>query len=498
MKSLPADLLPHFLEPLQNDRESLKNCLFVNRFWCRTTSRILWRNPFAMLPKVDPNSASWHSNNNQRQQKSENKMINRQKERLILTYTMCLLPEEKSALLKILLPLKDHVLLHQLINNYNYSRYSSRPTFRYERYLETLNDTSLFSAIKATFEPLNRRGKSTTCEEIQTFQIFMKMFITRATKFRQIGLETIFTKNPLFVNAADDIMQTISRRQKKIHSISLLFKQQQPLQNYYILNNNSRINAINFERKGTIINLDSIITLIKSQRNLENFWIESARDDDLTQVLVALRQHHSRTLQTLLFSKCSFSRLVPADYFAAFVNLRELVFSESDGVRGIESIWKEGFKSFAIQFLIRIQRYSNNETIETTDGDKLKNVIMAQNELEWLELSLLASTTISSGLQSSSHIFGAIRFYKINRSLFRTCEIFMKLEFLVIGGTFGQMPLAFIKHIIEKRIAMVAELLPFTLIHAQHLRALELNLEQLSSLLEPSSCRLLYFNYNDR
>ncbi|CAG8594794.1 4792_t:CDS:1, partial [Ambispora leptoticha] len=323
MKSLPVDLLPHILEPLQNDRKSLKNCLIVSRFWCRTTSRILWRNPFAMLPKIDP------SNNNSQQRL---KTINRRKESLILAYTMCLLPEEKSALFKILFPLKDHVILRQLIY---ISRYSSHPTFQYERYLETLNDTSLFNAIKSTFEPLNKRGKSTTCEEIQTFQIFMKMFITRATNFRQIGLETIFTKNPLFISMSDDIIQTISRRQKKIHSISLLFKQQQ-FQNRYILSlpdNNSRVSTMNYEKKGTIINLDIIITLIKSQRNLENFWIESARDEDLTQILVALRQHHSSTLQTLLFSKCSFSRLVPADYFAAFVNLRELVFSESDGVR---------------------------------------------------------------------------------------------------------------------------------------------------------------------
>ncbi|CAG8488564.1 1533_t:CDS:1 [Ambispora leptoticha] len=305
MKSLPADLLTHILEPLQNDWKSLKNCLFVSRFWYRTSSRIFWRNPFAILLKIDS------SNNNQ----------NRRKESLILTYTMCLLPEEKSALIKILFPFKDHVILRQLIICIN-RRDLSHPTLRYERYLETLNDTSLFSAIKSTFEPLNRRGKSTACEEIQTFQIFIKMFINRATNFRQIGLETIFTKNPLFISMADDIIQTISRYQKKIYSISLLFKPL--LHNHYIPNppdNNSC----------TTINLDMIITLIKSQRNLENFWIESARDEDLTKVLFALRQH-SNTLQTLVFTKCSFSRRVPSDYFETFVNLRELVFSKSDGV----------------------------------------------------------------------------------------------------------------------------------------------------------------------
>ncbi|CAG8501625.1 3393_t:CDS:2 [Ambispora gerdemannii] len=170
---------------------------------------------------------------------------------------------------------------------------------------------------------------------------------------------------------------------------------------------------------------------------------------------------------------------------------------------------------------------------------------MAQNELEWLELNSLPATTIrfiSSGLQSSSHIFGAIRFYKIDFNLFwseliieglsscvnllcldfyecdaieqnswiETAKFFTKLEFLAIEGTFGEMPLAFIKQIIEtsgdnllylliqetrflytsdEGIAMVAELLPFILVHSRNLRALslgELNLEQISSL--PESC----------
>ncbi|CAG8808393.1 767_t:CDS:1, partial [Gigaspora rosea] len=43
---LPDDTIIDILEYLQDDRGSLYNCLFINRFWCQRVVRLLWRQPF--------------------------------------------------------------------------------------------------------------------------------------------------------------------------------------------------------------------------------------------------------------------------------------------------------------------------------------------------------------------------------------------------------------------------------------------------------------------
>ncbi|GBB94080.1 hypothetical protein RclHR1_02290006 [Rhizophagus clarus] len=44
MKQLSADCLNEIIEYLENDNVSLYSCLLVNRFWCKVSVRILWRN----------------------------------------------------------------------------------------------------------------------------------------------------------------------------------------------------------------------------------------------------------------------------------------------------------------------------------------------------------------------------------------------------------------------------------------------------------------------
>ena len=43
MFQLPIDCLNEIFEHLENDKVTLYSCLLVNRFWCKTSVRILWR-----------------------------------------------------------------------------------------------------------------------------------------------------------------------------------------------------------------------------------------------------------------------------------------------------------------------------------------------------------------------------------------------------------------------------------------------------------------------
>src|SRR5688572_27572687 len=49
MSQLPADCLNEifeFFEYLENEKDTLRSCLLVNRLWCEVAVRILWRNVF--------------------------------------------------------------------------------------------------------------------------------------------------------------------------------------------------------------------------------------------------------------------------------------------------------------------------------------------------------------------------------------------------------------------------------------------------------------------
>src|ERR1043165_6329608 len=58
---LPADCLNEVFENLKNDKATLHSCLLVNRLWCKSSVRILWRDiwdfeytffNYGRLPKV--------------------------------------------------------------------------------------------------------------------------------------------------------------------------------------------------------------------------------------------------------------------------------------------------------------------------------------------------------------------------------------------------------------------------------------------------------------
>ncbi|CAG8542685.1 1243_t:CDS:2 [Diversispora eburnea] len=99
--SLPDDCIHEIFQYLQNDRTTLYQCLFVNKFWCGCAIPLLWKQPFS-------NFRCW--------------------EFIIRTYLDCLKPLE-------LLNLKPYNLLIPFS--------SSPPLFEYERYLESFSNSDM-------------------------------------------------------------------------------------------------------------------------------------------------------------------------------------------------------------------------------------------------------------------------------------------------------------------------------------------------------------------
>src|SRR5438105_2546237 len=71
---LPIESLEQILYHFKNDKKTLCSCALVNRFWCSTSSSILYRRPFQFLSKPSP--------------------------KLIRTYVSCLSQSSKELLIK--------------------------------------------------------------------------------------------------------------------------------------------------------------------------------------------------------------------------------------------------------------------------------------------------------------------------------------------------------------------------------------------------------------
>src|SRR5687768_11110538 len=47
MSNLPHDILQEIFQLVQNNKNTLSSCLYVNRLWCESVIPVLWQNPFA-------------------------------------------------------------------------------------------------------------------------------------------------------------------------------------------------------------------------------------------------------------------------------------------------------------------------------------------------------------------------------------------------------------------------------------------------------------------
>ena len=57
VRQLFVDCLNEIFEHLENENETLRSCLLVNRLWCEVTVRILWRNVWNFELKIHQQSS---------------------------------------------------------------------------------------------------------------------------------------------------------------------------------------------------------------------------------------------------------------------------------------------------------------------------------------------------------------------------------------------------------------------------------------------------------
>jgi hypothetical protein len=103
---IPTDCLLEVFKYFKNDLKTLYSCLLVNKHWCISTVRLIWKNPF--LNKSSPN--------------------------VIDVYLSCLTTHEKNNL---------------IINGVDLSNNKKTATFYYANFLRRLNMMKLYTAVEA-------------------------------------------------------------------------------------------------------------------------------------------------------------------------------------------------------------------------------------------------------------------------------------------------------------------------------------------------------------
>jgi hypothetical protein len=150
MSQLPADCINEILEYLDEDKITLYSCLLVNRFWCKSAVRILWRN-------------IW----NFRYSRTHVPLA------IINTLISCL-PDES----------KDFLSKNEIIISTSVSK---RPLFNYASFIKVLSFSELDSIIQHVLENQNFiTSLSLDYNKHLIAQEIIKMFMSQASSLKRL------------------------------------------------------------------------------------------------------------------------------------------------------------------------------------------------------------------------------------------------------------------------------------------------------------------------
>ncbi|RHZ59654.1 hypothetical protein Glove_362g23 [Diversispora epigaea] len=279
---LPDDCIHEIFQYLQNDRTTLYQCLFVNKFWCGYVVPLLWKQPFS-------NFRCW--------------------EFIIRTYLDCLQPQE-------LLNLKPF--------NLSIPNSSLPPLFQYERYLESFSNSDMEIGIISwlrTNEVVsfnnnnnsNNKMVSLNDERIRPImRSLWQMFLSRSKNLRHLTINTGFGTSDLpEISLFQEIESSSSSypRLSKLKSLDCCIgHKSHEIQNYkntmnflqnwgMICKSLKRIWVSVYEEN--IAAQDLISNIIESQKYLSEFKFTGA--GNITENVITSLKYNSQFLITLKF-----------------------------------------------------------------------------------------------------------------------------------------------------------------------------------------------------
>jgi hypothetical protein len=342
---LSSDCLNEIFKYLEEDKISLHSCLLVDRHWCRTSVRILWRNVWDFKYSV-PYS-------------------NRLRiEKAILSTLIACLPKESKELLR-----RSEISILPIT--------SKSPLFNYAAFCKVLSICEIGRIIDNVFKfesPVTslslKEGNYLVTREI------VKMFMDQITSLKKLTyyfITFVNTPNDLIFPEIKNYLKDLSelRCSSSIHS-EFFHQLSQICHNLQSL-------TIEFVNDVS----DELKRLILSQNNLINLNLLAYEGNNWKNIIPTLKKH-SNTLKKLhLYSN---NNDLPLSFISLFSNLQDISFSffgETCGTRyfedfnNLQHVIFTGLKTLRFYF-----NYPKPEYITRfleNNGRNLKEIYIGQN-----------------------------------------------------------------------------------------------------------------------
>ncbi|KAG9287580.1 hypothetical protein G9A89_019641 [Geosiphon pyriformis] len=274
----PVEILSQILENLQDNSQSLFNCLLTNQTFCHFALGILWRNP------IDSASANFHAPI----------QLSPKSARLIDAYLLCLESEDKAKINS----------LHSRIKVP-----SAKPLFNYPQYLRTLNIQKLYDLLCAGLGHKISLGGFRECTMVRS--MLVKLFMKNSVRLNHLSIRS---------NANETGKSSFS--EVFAFSAGCSIRNLQTIQYRQLVSPNEE------EKNEQAHHVSSLISLQKGLLKFHGIKLSTTQLEILFEGLV----FQSETMRELVFERCNFDGFMWLKYEYVFENVDRIRFTDCSSV----------------------------------------------------------------------------------------------------------------------------------------------------------------------
>jgi hypothetical protein len=411
---LPNDCIYDILKYLKNDRTTLFNCLFVNRFWCKETVPLLYANPF------------------------DNQGKNRHL--IIWTLTLCF-DEQETLQLKNLLCIEPYDI--NITTEY-------KPLFEYTKYLESVNSIQIIELIVTW---IGKVTKENYYKYYKNFNIIITIYYNSI--IRQCTNIKYLTITPSYFFGDGENIKNFTSNLSKLRLLRLnfnddevnndnIFEFLQGISKYCLNILKLEISLLNFS-----IPLKYFCSIIQNQKNLKAFKIMNYENREyLLNDILSFLELQKHSLEFVEFYNIDFGNIS----FKNFINLSNLKYLNFHNCRGglldqFEILKFASFKLKELRFnepnldiniLLLLIKYLGSSLQKLSLTKELTIPIIIENILTYCSNLITLEIIIDSNMDLS--IFSYFKNLKIRKLHLKFSEESYKINLIV--GLANNLPIS--------------------------------------------------------
>ncbi|RIA94237.1 hypothetical protein C1645_873566 [Glomus cerebriforme] len=320
MSQLPVECLSEIFEYLEEDKDTLRSCLLVNRLWCRVSVRILWRD--------------------------------------IWNYKTLITS----------LPNESKNFLHE--NGISIS--SKPPLFNYASFCKFLSVDDVNFEIR---RHLKQQRKSISPQNLNdntyiVLQEILKLFMSQISCLNKLFIDSQLEQSSIFISYPGT--RVCLKNLSELHCFSDVYP---PFFNQLSqISHNIQLLDISFDK----IISNGLTNLISAQQNLKYLEMYQYDDCDLTDIITSLIKHN--LIKLYIYGG---RRYIPLYFIAKFTNLQELILSffKSDAFEDFKKLHRINFSQLnSLEFKHECPKNESLIRFLEINGRNLRNFFINKSD----------------------------------------------------------------------------------------------------------------------